>query len=321
VIRHFPFSILGSSPPPWRSRALLRAVTIVSLVSIPIAIPTATLLAQEAAKHTFPLAGGAHVTLTGSWSRRPDTDPPPVRLFLSSAPQFGFSDFTVLENRGRSAVFEFGASGNPFFGKDSVQLDTHIHESFLPSLFYLFFPPPRGCLAAAQSAFEAQLSAQEAGANNDNSNSASRALLPPVQLNHECSFSVTPLEFYSAQLTGPITLRGTRAEQRVAPTLRTFYLAPMEQVEVSGKTYFVFESRADHALQLREVQHFGLPDDRQGMRAHFFWAIGATTPFPFFRDPQRKDLQIFHVVYAALSLDGEARDDFRAILHTIQFGQ
>jgi hypothetical protein len=126
-------------------------------------------------------------------------------------------------------------------------------------------------------------------------------------LSQECSFSVTPLDFYASQLSPTIILRGTRSQRHIDATLQAFYLPPMERVEIAGKTFFIFEAQADHALQLREIQDFGLADDQQGARAHFFWAIGATSPFPFLRDAQRKDLQIFHVVYATLALDGGAR--------------
>jgi len=297
----------------------MMALAVLALFST----PKATNARQEGAKRTFSVAGRAQITLTANWSQRFDVDPPPVSPLLSSSPQFGFTDFVTLENRGRPAILEIGASGNPFNGKNSVQLDTLIHESLLSSLFYLFFPPPRGCLSIAGSAFDEELRKQddEETGNEDKSNKESRASSQPIHLSQECSFSVTPLDFYASQLSPTIILRGTRSQRHIDPTLQAFYLPPMERVEIAGKTFFIFEARADHALQLREIQDFGLADDQQGARAHFFWAIGATSPFPFLRDAQRKDLQIFHVVYATLALDGGAREEFRSILTTVQFGQ
>jgi hypothetical protein len=114
----------------------MMALVVLALFST----PKATNARQEGAKRTFSVADRAQITLTANWSQRFDIDPPPVPLLLSSSPQFGFTDFVALENRGRPAILEIGASGNPFIGKNSVQLDTLIHESLLSSLFYLFFP-------------------------------------------------------------------------------------------------------------------------------------------------------------------------------------
>jgi hypothetical protein len=119
-----------------------------------------------------------------------------------------------------------------------------------------------------------------------------------------------PVDFYGSQLSPTIILRGSRSQRHIDPTLQTFYLPPMEQVEIAGKIFFIFEARADHALQLREIQDFGLAEDRQrrarpvllGHRRHKFFSL--------LRDAQRKDLQIFHVVYATLTLDGGARWQF-----------
>jgi hypothetical protein len=273
--------------------------------------PEATSFGQEGAKRTFSVADRAQITLATDWSQRSDVDPPLASAPRSSWPQFGFTDFVVLENRGRPAVLEIGASGNPLIGKNSVLLDTLIHESLLSSLFYLFFPPPQGCLAIARSAFDEELGKQDEQATGSE----------PIELRHECSFGVTPLDFYASQLSPTINVHGTRSERHIQPTLRTFYIPSMEQAEIAGKTFFIFEARADHALQLREIQDFGLADERQGARAYFFWAIGATSPFPFLRDPQRKDLQIFHVVYATLALDDGAREEFRSILTSVQFAE
>jgi hypothetical protein len=285
---------------------------------------TASCLAQQSAKRTFSLVGRVQVPLTSDWTQRIDIDPPPVPQLLTSAPDFGFTDFLALENRAKPSALELGLSGNPFFGRDAVWMDTHTHETLLSTLFYLFFPSPRVCLARAQAGFEAQLRKKEeeaeAAAESDKSRKKGRSSIGPVGFTRGCNFTVTPLDFFASQLSPAINFAGTRAEQHIHPSLRSFYLGPMEQLELGPNTFFIFEARADHPLQLPVVQQFGLRDDRQGTRAHFFWAIGAATPFPFVRDPQRKDLQIFHVAYANLGLNGEAREEFQSLLRTIQFG-
>jgi hypothetical protein len=293
------------------------ALAVVALFSA----PKASIAGQEDVKRTLSVASRAHITVTTDWSQRSDIDPPPVTPLLSVSPEFGFSDFGVLENRGRPAILEIGVSGNPFIGKNSVEVDTLIHESLLSSLFSLFFPPPRNCLAMARSAFDEELHKNDEVESGSGDRSESRASSQPIHVNQECRFNLAPLDFYASQLSRIIILHGTRSPRHIEPTPHTFYLPPMEQVEIAGKTFFIFEARADHALQLREVQSLGLADDRQGARAYFFWAIGATTPFPFLRDAQRKDLQIVHVVYATLAFDGEAREEFRSMLNSVRFDE
>ena len=279
---------------------------------------------QPSVKRTLSLAGRIQVPLTSDWVKRIDIDPPPASPLLASSPEFGFTDFLVLENRAEPAVVEIGLSGNPFLGKDAVWVDTEIHRSFLATLFYLFFPPPRGCLVRAQSAFAVELRKKEeeaeAAESGEKSKEKPRNVIGPISVSEPCVFSVTALDLFARELSAVIHHRGTRAEQHIQPTLRDFYLSPMEQLEIGRNTFFIFEARADHLLQLSDVQQFGLPDNRQGARAHFFWAIGAVTPFPFVRDPQRKDLQIFHIVYASLALNGEAGEQFHALLRSMEFG-
>ncbi|HVH72351.1 MAG TPA: hypothetical protein VNB49_14740 [Candidatus Dormibacteraeota bacterium] len=94
-----------------------------------------------------------------------------------------------------------------------------------------------------------------------------------------------------------------------------------EQVELRGKSFFIFEARAERVLDFTDVEHFGLSDERRNARPHFFWAIGANAPFPFIRDITRKDLQLIHVVYATLSPDGDAHSEFRTLLDSISFGR
>lgn len=55
-------------------------------------------------------------------------------------------------------------------------------------------------------------------------------------------------------------------------------------------------------LDLATVNHFNLPHEMQGARADFFWAVGTPSPFPFFRDPQRKNVPLIQVAYAGIGL-------------------
>jgi hypothetical protein len=284
-----------------------------------------TAAAQDVPLRTFSLASRAEVTLPGEWSRRLDLDPPPRASLASSAPRISFTDFLVLENRGTPAVLELAYSSNPFFGLNFAPLEAKVHESFISDFFYFFFPPPRGCLSSAKAAFDTGWRKQEEdrhaekGKDTSKDSRAGGSSHEPLRLARTCDFSLAPLDFFSREISPGIVYQGTPGEEHVEPRLRTFYLPPMEQVEIDGKTFFIFEARGDHMLEFDEVQRFGLPDHLRGARAHFFWAIGASSPFPFLRDPQRKDLQIFHLAYACLGFDGEARQAFHAILGQTHF--
>jgi len=68
---------------------------------------------------------------------------------------------------------------------------------------------------------------------------------------------------------------------------------------------------------LATVDHFNLADETQGAQADFFWAVGAPSPFPFFRDPQRKNVQVIQVAYAGLGLGPNKRDIFLRLLRQV----
>ncbi len=71
-------------------------------------------------------------------------------------------------------------------------------------------------------------------------------------------------------------------------------------------------------LDLATVDHFNLPDETQGAQADFFWAVGAPSPFPFFRDPQRKNVQVIEVAYAGIGLGPNKRDIFLRLLRQVR---
>ena len=70
-------------------------------------------------------------------------------------------------------------------------------------------------------------------------------------------------------------------------------------------------------LDLATVDHFNLPDEMQGSQADFFWAVGAPSPFPFFRDPQRKNVPLIQVAYAGIGLGPNKRDIFMKLLRQV----
>ena len=76
----------------------------------------------------------------------------------------------------------------------------------------------------------------------------------------------------------------------------------------------MFEAQGRMQLDLAAVNHFNLPDEMQGAQADFFWAVGAPSPFPFFRDPQRKNVPLIQVAYAGIGLGPDKRDIFIRLL-------
>jgi len=284
-----------------------------------------TIAAQQsiAAPKTFTLGGRAQITLTADWTQRTDIDPPPLPALASSAPNFVFTDFLVVENRSAPAVFEAVFSRNPFIGRDPSALDNRISKNLLDGLFYFFYPPPHACLARGKAAV--------AQARNESLRfppeelylpSARQGLpLPPLVIHHSqaCDFAPTPMDFFAWRLSRFAVFRASDAGTHVQGEFSNFYRPPMEQVDLAGKTYFVFEASAETQLELATVQRFGLADDRQGATVHFFWALGARAPFPFVLDPLRKDLEILHVTYACLDFGGDCRTRFLTLLGEIRY--
>jgi len=87
--------------------------------------------------------------------------------------------------------------------------------------------------------------------------------------------------------------------------------------EANGLTFYVFEAQSRMQLDLATVNHFNLPDEMQGAQADFFWAVGAPSPFPFFRDPQRKNVPVIQVAYAGMGLGPDKRDIFMRLLRQV----
>lgn len=210
-----------------------------------------------------------------------------------------------------------GLSDNFLLGRDAYSLDAQMHrpaasgQGMLAYLFYFFFPPPRSCLELARARY------QSAIAKSDSDDSGRKGALPDASVSLDCRYLPTLPDFYSAQVSRGLSLRRASGVETADAAWGDFYLAPMEQVEANGLTFFVFEAQSQHQLPIEAIRHFNLPDDLQNAQADFFWAIGAPTPFPFVRDPARKNVQLIHVVYAAVGLSPNERPAFLRILHTV----
>jgi len=80
----------------------------------------------------------------------------------------------------------------------------------------------------------------------------------------------------------------------------------------------VFEAQGRIPLDLATVNHFNLPDEMQGTQADFFWAVARRARFPFFRDPQRKNVPVIQVAYAGIGLGPDRRDIFMRLLRQVR---
>ena len=269
---------------------------------------------------TFSLANRASITLTSDWVERTDTDPPPDRALAGSAPGAVFSEFLVLENQKAPASLKLGFSDNPFYGSNVGDLDQRlrIKKELLRYMFFYFFPPPRNCLAQARSRWvEAQRRYKEElrkeAARKRDKDEEPRHIPPPQAFNMNCEFGPATADFFSQQFSSGLTWG-----DRVAGALRDFYLPPLFEIERDGWTWFIFEAQSQRLLDRAELDQFGLAEDQRGSRVHYLRAFGARTPFPFLRDPLRKDLQIVHVAAALTSPNDDAAARFREILGSLK---
>lgn len=242
----------------------------------------------------------ATALLTGDWTEHRNDDLPPPFLLAGAAPRLVFSEFRVLENRKAWEVLKTGVSENPFIGSNPAALDEHIHTNGLTYLFYFFFPPPRSCLARARASLKAAEAGEEARR----------------EITRACELAATPLDFYAGQVSSGVSLNSEGRSRGLFPS---FYVPPTEQVEIDGKTFFIYEAQGQRYVDRTQLDAFNLRDEWQGARAFLFWAVGADTPFPFVRDPARRNVRLVHVAYARLSTTGDARPAFLEKLRSIRF--
>lgn len=262
--------------------------------------------------HLYSLTTSYSIELSPDWSASKSSVPPPAGLG-AYAPPFHLSGSLLLSNTQRGAILQFATSNNPFIGHDSYWLDTQMHSpsgsgmSLLDFFFYYFFPPSEACMH--------QVLTTHADASRVPPSGESPSYM---QVYYSCPASDTLSGFYSAQISPGITFMKTDEGTRVLAPVGDFYLAPMEQVVTSGMTFFVFEAQGLNQVSSEAANRFHLPANSQGGQPDFFWAIGATSPFPFVSDPIRKDTSILHVAYARLGTGADARSEFLSVLHAIQ---
>jgi hypothetical protein len=250
------------------------------------------------------------------WVQRDTKELPPSPPLARFAPPFTFLDFTELENLRTHSALRIGMTNNLFLGRDEVALDTQmlhtqIHDaagsanSLMDYLFYFFFPPPRDCLDGGAEAYRnarVQVSAdQNTGA-------------PDLSIRTDCHYAPTVAEFYASQLSSGVEFQASNGVERVGGGYRQFYSPPMEKLESNGLTFYVFEAQGLTRLDQPTLDYFNFPDDLQGTQTDYFWAVGAPSPFPFYLDPQRKNVTLIQVAYAGVGLGPNEREYFMGLL-------
>jgi len=213
------------------------------------------------------------------------------------------------------SALRIATTTNPFLGDDEVALDVQMHSAagsgrgLADYLFYFFFSPPRDCLDGGSEAYRKA---------KNRSEFPDQTVSPELSIRTYCKHAPTLADFYSRELSPGVVYQFSNGVESASGIYPELYLAPMEKVEANGLTFYVFEAQGSSQLDLATVNHFNLPDETQGTQADFFWAVGAPSPFPFFRDPQRKNVQVIQVVYAGLGLGPNKRDIFLRLLRQVR---
>ena len=245
-------------------------------------------------------------------SLQSDELPPPSAL-APYAPPFHFSQVLMLENSSQDSVLLLGLSDNPLLNHDGYWLDAQMHApsgsgmSMLDLLFYFLFPPSQTCMEDALQNYT------NATMTPDSSDSQ-----PLLRVSYHCPHPDTVSGFYSAQVSTGITFVQTNEGPRAFGEIRDFYVAPMEQADIGGMTFFIFEAQRQGQIGPGAVNHYHLPANLQGGKAEFFWAIGAPSPFPFVADVGRSAVPLLHVAYSAASLAPNNKPDFMKLLHGVR---
>jgi hypothetical protein len=264
----------------------------------------------------FSLLSGASIDLSPDWIEREQMPLPPSPRLAPFAPQVTFLEFMALENPKMHSALRIATTTNPFLGGDEVALDVQMHAAagsgngLADYLFYFFFSPPRDCLDGGSEACRKAKSQAELPNQT--------AVSPDLSIRTNCKHPPTLAGFYSRQLSPGVLFQVTNGVERARGIYPEFYLTPMEKVEANGLTFYVFEAQGRMQLDLAAVNHFNLPDEMQGAQADFFWAVGAPSPFPFLRDPQRKNVPLIQVAYAGIGLGPDKRDIFIRLLQQVR---
>ena len=264
------------------------------------------------ATQSFSLSSNISVELPTSWHAMDADEDPSTGLLAPYAPPFHFSQVVMLTNEKQSAVLLLGLSDNPLIGHDSYWLDAQMHApsgsgmSVLDLIFYFLFPPSHDCMDnALQNYTDATMTPSSEDAP------------PLMRVTYVCPHAQTLLGFYSAQVSSGITFAQTNSGPRAYGVIRDFYLAPMEQADISGITFFSFEAQREGQIGRAAPAHYNLPESLQGSRSDFFWAIGAPSPFPFVADSARNP-SLLHVAFATASAASNNKADFARLLHGIR---
>jgi hypothetical protein len=269
--------------------------------------------AKHAAGRGYSLTSAYSVTLPQDWVADTKNEIPPPAPLVAYAPPFHLSGNLILLNPQRGAILQFATSDNPFIGHDAYWLDTQMHSptgsgmSLLDFFFYYFFPPSDACMNEVLTTYAP---ASRVSADSDSPSY--------MQVYYKCPLSDTLSDFYSTQVSAGITFQLTDNGTRVLAPVGDFYVAPMEQIEESGITFFIFEAQGMNSVTSDAARRFHLPDNSQGGPPDFFWAIAAASPFPFVADSGRKDGAILHVAYARIGVDTDAKTEFMNILREIR---
>jgi hypothetical protein len=264
----------------------------------------------------FSLLSGTSIDVSPDWIEREQMQLPPSPRLARFAPQVTFLEFTALENPKMHSALRIATTTNPFLGGDEVALEVQMHgatgsgNGLADYLFYFFFPPPRDCLDGGSEAYRAAKSQAELPDR--------AAVSPELSIRTDCKHPPTLAGFYSRQLSPGVLFQVTNGVELAGGIYPEFYLPPMEKVEANGLTFYVFEAQGRTQLDLATVNHFNLPDEMQGAQADFFWAVGAPSPFPFLRDPQRKNVPLIQVAYAGIGLGPDKRDIFMRLLRQVR---
>jgi hypothetical protein len=267
---------------------------------------------KNASMQLFALRNGATIRLSGDWG--PDLNdrtPIPSALHRYAPEEIGFSEFLNLQNLKEHSLLKLASSNNPFEGRDQRDLDAQMHEppssgrGLLNYLSYFFFPPPLHCVEQVLADFGRGISETKPDEDAD------------VTIAANCRYLPTLPDFYSAQLSHGLVFRRVSGLESLDSTWGQFYLPSVEQVEMNGMTFFIYEAQGLEELTLETARQFNLPEDLQGTQLDFFWAIGAPSPFPFMVDPTHRNIPLIHVVYAGVDLGANQRPVFMKLLQKV----
>ena len=188
----------------------------------------------------FALENGVSIQLGPNWKPTGSgTEPPPGGLG-PYAPPFRFNQILFLSNEAQHTVLQMATSDNPLIGHDAYWLDTQMHSTngtgmSLPDyLFFLFLPPSHSCMDDTL--------AKLAEASRSTKTDEREFSQSELQVSYACTYSPTLSDFYSQQLTSGITFRQALSGPRAYGDFKNLDLPPMEQMDFSGQTFFIFEA-------------------------------------------------------------------------------